>query len=215
MTFMTFMMMIIACSALMLLDAPALAEKPVVATAVRAQHLELPRMTGLELPPPGPPLGDPQIPTGFFGCWIGTPVKFDTILPALEPASLYRLRRVTKCYLPGRIKTQEYTLELTPKHRLLNTVLSFLSLGSHSAQVAQENTAVHGLAPRQIYSRGMLTLNLTESSLLKFPQTTQATVVDEEVATLVDPDHVAIVGRAFLTGAGTRSVGTWHADLHH
>lgn len=210
------LMMIIACSVLILLDSSACAGEPLFPTVpAHAQYLELPKLTGLELPPLDPPLKQPPIPTGFLGCWVGAPVKFDTILPALDPTSLYRLRRITKCYLPGRIATQEFTLELTPNHRVLDAVLSFLSLGSHHAEVAQEKTAVYALAPNQIYSRGTLTLRLTASSLFKFPQAIQATIVDEEVATLVDPDHVAIVGRAFLTGAGARSVGTWHADLHH
>jgi hypothetical protein len=60
-----------------------------------------------------------------------------------------------------------------------------------------------------------LTLNLTAASLLQFPHSSPATVVDEEVATLVDPDNLTIAGRTFLTGPGPHSVGTWHADFHH
>jgi hypothetical protein len=210
------LLMIIACSFLVLLDSAALAGEPVFPTApAGAHHLELPKLAGLKIPPLTPPLAQPQIPTAFFGCWVGNPRKFDTVLPAFDVASLYRLRQITKCYLPGGIQTQEFTLELTPKYRVLDVVLSFLSLGSHGAQVTQEKTGVYAATATQIYSRGTLTLNLTAASLLQFPQSSPATVVDEEVATLVDPDNLTIAGRTFLTGPGPHSVGTWHADFHH
>ena len=215
MTFMT-LIMIIACSLFVLLDSAALAGGPVSPTApAGAHHLELPKLTDLKIPPLAPPPGQLQIPTSFFGCWVGNPGKFDTVLPALDTNSLYRLRQITKCYKPSGIETQEFTLELTPKYRILDIVLGFLSLGSHGAQVAQEKTGVYAVTANQIYSRGMLTLNLTESSIIKFMQVTPQTVVDEEVATLVDPDHLTIAGRTFLTGPGPHSIGTWHADFHH
>lgn len=210
------LMMIIACAVFALLGAPVLASEPRFLPApAGTQHLELPKLSGLEPPPHAPACEQPQIPTVFFGCWVGTPQKFDTVLPALETNSPYRLRRVTKCYLPGRIETREFTLELTPRHRMLDAVLSFLSLGSHGATVKREKTDLYALAPNQIYSRGTLTLELTASSLFKFPQSKPQTLVDEELATLVDPDNLSITGRVFLTGAGARSVGIWHADFHH
>jgi hypothetical protein len=210
------LMTIIACSLLMLLDSTVLAEEPVFSTAPAGAHrLELPKLTDLKIPPLAPPLAQPQIPTAFFGCWIGNPRKFDTVLPARDVGSLYRLRQVTKCYMPSGIQTQEFTLELTPRYRMLDVVLGFLSLGSHGAQVAQENTGVYAVTANQIYSRGTLTLNLTAASLVQFSQSTPATVVEEEVATLADPDHLTIAGRTFLTGPGPHSVGTWHADFHH
>ncbi len=210
------LMMIIACSLLVLLDSAALAGEPVFPTApAGAHHLELPKLTDLKIPPLAPPLVQPQIPTAFFGCWVGNPRKFNKVLPAPDVASLYRLRQVTKCYMPTGIQTQEFTLELTPRYRMLDTVLGFLSLGSHGAQVTVEKTGVYAVTANQIYSRGTLTLNLTAASLVQFPQSSPATVVDEEVATLVDPDNLTITGRTFLTGPRPHSVGTWHAEFHH
>jgi len=207
---------IVACAVWLLLGSSALAGEPAPPTAPpRTPLLELPRLTDLELPTIGPPLVQPQIATGFFGCWMGTPREFDAVLPAPAVGSLYRLRHVTKCYLPGRIETREFAVELTPKHRILDAVLSFLSLGSHGAEVERETTDVYGITANQIYSRGTLTLELTAGSLFEFPHPTRETIVDEEIATLIDPDNVSIVGRAFLTGPGARSVGTWHADFHH
>jgi hypothetical protein len=210
------LMMIIACSLLILLDSVALAGSPVFPTApAGAHHLELPKLTDLKIPPLAPPLAQPQIPIDFFGCWVGNPRKFDTVLPAPGVDSLYRLRKITKCYMPSGIQTQEFTLELTPRYRMLDVVLGFLSLGAHGAQVAQENTGVYAVTADQVYSRGTLTLNLTAASLLQFPHSSPATVVDEEVATLVDPDDLTIAGRTFITGPAPHSVGTWHADFHH
>jgi hypothetical protein len=210
------LMMIIGCTLLVLLGSPVLASEPWFPAALAdPPRLELPKLTSLELPPLALPREQLQIPTVFFGCWVGNPAKFDTVLPALNTDSPYRLRRITKCYFPGRIETREFTLELTPRHRMLDTVLNFLSLGSHGATVEGEKTDIYALAPKQIYSRGTLTLELTASSLFKFPQSRPQTVVDEELATLVDPDNLSITGRVFLTGAGARSVGTWHADFHH
>jgi hypothetical protein len=177
--------------------------------------LELPRLAGLDLPAVGEPLAQPQIPTGFFGCWSGRPRKFESVVPATNTDSLYRLDRVTKCYAPNAIETRQFLLALTPRNPTLTAILEFLNLGHHEAEVEREETRIYALAPNQIYSRGTLKLELSTASLFKFPKSKRYILVDEEIATLVDPDNLTVVGRAFLTGTESRSVGTWHADFHH
>jgi hypothetical protein len=81
-------------------------------------------------------------------------------------------------------------------------------------EVRTQKTEIYEIVSDQVYSRGTLTLESTESSLFEFPRSTLKTIVDEEVATLVDPDALSIIGRVFVTGAGTHSVATWHADFH-
>ncbi len=207
---------IFACIVSLILGSAALArDNAYPVSSPPSTLLKLPQLTDLEVPSVGPPLDEPRIAITFFGCWMGTPGKFDSILPGSSANSLYRLHRVTKCYLPGQVRTQEFALELAPKHRILRAILSFLSLASYNAAVQSEKSNVYKVTPNQVYSRGTLTMQLTESSLFKFPTSTTETVVDEEVATLLNPDTLSVVGRTFLTGTEARSVGTWHAELHH
>jgi hypothetical protein len=207
---------IIACSVWMLLASSVLGgELGVPEAPPAAQRLELPKMTDLEIPPIGPPLAEPRVPPAFFGCWMGTPRYFDAVASASATNATYKLSRVTKCYLPSRIETREFALERSPKHRFFNAVLSFLGLASHHVQIRAQKTEIYQIIADQVYSRGTLTVEFTEGSLFQFPRSSLETIVDEEVATLVDPDTLSIVGRVFVTGAGTRSVGTWRADFHH
>jgi hypothetical protein len=209
-------MTILVCAIWMLLGSPLFGSGPVVPIAPLAtQRLELPRMTDLELPPLGPPLADPQIPPAFFGCWMGTARHFDAVASASPVDPTYKLSRITKCYLPGRIETREFALEQPPKHRIFHAVLSFMGLASRHLQVRAQKTEIYEIIADQVYSRGTLTVELTESALFEFPRSSLETIVDEEVATLVDPDTLSIIGRAFVTGAGARTVGTWSAQFHH
>jgi hypothetical protein len=207
---------IIACSVWVLLASSALGGEIGVPTApMAAQHLELPRITGLEIPPIGAPIAEPQIPPAFFGCWAGTPRHFDAVPSASATNTTYKLSRVTKCYLPSRIETREFALERSREHRFFYAVLSFLGLASHHVQIRTQKTEIYAMVADQVYSRGTLTLELTQSSLFELPRSTVETLVDEEVATLVDPDTLSIIGRAFVSDGGTYTVGSWSADFHH
>jgi hypothetical protein len=207
---------ILACAVWLLLGLPAFGGELGVPTAGSStQRLELPKMTDLQIPSIGPPLADPRIPPPFFGCWMGTPQYFDTVPSVSATTEPYKLVRVTKCYMPSRIETHEFELKKTPKHRIFNAVLSFLGLASRHVMVRAQKTEIYGIIPDQVYSRNIMTLELTESSLFQFPRSSLETVVDEEVATLVDPDNISIDGRAFVTSDGMRTVAIWKADLRH
>jgi hypothetical protein len=177
--------------------------------------IRLPRLIDAELPATGTPLAEPHIASGFFGCWEGNPGEFASIIGASGANAPFGLSRVVKCYLPGQIETQEYDLEFAPRHPILDKILRVLGLSSRRVRVKEARTDVYEVSANQVYSRGTMKLEVTEGSLFKWPRATQHTVLDEELATLVNPDLVSISGRAFVTAASRRSVGIWSADLHH
>lgn len=179
-----------------------------------ARSLELPKLTGLGAPKAGPPLAAPQLPSSIFGCWSGDPEHFDAVLPGPVTGAPYRLHRVTKCYFPDRVKTQEFGIELIPAHRTVDSALGIMNLRSQNFVVGPEKTDFFAITPHQIYSRDTITVTVNTSSIVELTHGTAVTLVDEELATLVDPDHLSIEGRVFLNNHGTRSVGTWHADFH-
>ncbi|HLW69101.1 MAG TPA: hypothetical protein VKS22_00610 [Candidatus Binataceae bacterium] len=180
-----------------------------------AETLRLPRLIHTEIPATGAPIAEPKIASGFFGCWVGDPGKFSAIVGVSGRDSPSKLGRVVKCYMPGRIETEEFNLELVTRYPRWNKILSVVGLGYRRVRVKEARTAVYKTNANQIYSRGTMKLELTESSLFKWPRTTQRAVVDEEVATLVNPDLVLIAGRVFVSAAQGRSVGVWSAKLHH
>jgi hypothetical protein len=177
--------------------------------------LRLPQLVDAEVPTDGVPIAQPQIASGFFGCWEGDPGEFTSIIGASGRDSVFTLGRVVKCYMPGGIETQEFNLELVSRYQRLSKILRLLGLGYRRVRVKEARTAVYQVNATQIYSRGTMKLELTESSLFKWPRTTLRSVTDEEVATLVNPDSVLIAGRAFVRAAEGPSVGIWSANLHH
>jgi hypothetical protein len=191
----------------------ALAEVPAVPGF--AGTLALPRLIDAEVPASGTPIVQPRIASGFFGCWEGNPGEFASVIGASGQDSPAALRRVVRCYMPGQIETQEFDLDLVSRNPICDKILRAMSLGYRRVRVKEASTNVYRVNTNQVYSRGTMKLELTESSLFKLPRTTQHTVVDEEVATLVNPDLVLIAGRAFVTTAEGPSVGIWSADFHH
>jgi hypothetical protein len=190
----------------------ALAEVP--AAPDLAGTLALPRLIDAEVPETGTPITQPRIASGFFGCWEGNPGEFASVIGASSEDSPAALRRVVRCYLPGQIETQEFDLELVSRHPICDKILRIMSVGYRRVRVKEASTNVYRVNANQVYSRGTMKLELTESSLFKWPRTTQHTVVDEEVATLLNPDLVLIAGLAFVSTAKGLSVGIWSADLH-
>jgi hypothetical protein len=191
---------ICACPACLALGPPAaLAEVPPARDFPGT--LALPRLIDAEVPETGTPITQLRIASGFFGCWEGNPGEFASVIGASGEDSPGALRRVVRCYLPGQIETQEFGLELVSRHPICDKVRRVLSLGYRRVRVKEASIKVYRVNANQVYSRGTMKIELTESSLFKWPRTMQHTVVDEEIATLVNPDLVLIAARAFVTTA--------------
>jgi hypothetical protein len=218
----------------MLLILPTSPREALIPHQVADGNIELPQLSGLNVPAGGQSMVSPQIASAFFGCWAGIPGRFDSISGAPGPGALSALRRVALCYLPSRIETDQFDLELEQRHATLHRVLRVIGLAHLQVRIVRASADIYETSERQIHSRGALTLEIAQSSLFSFGSTSRVTVIDEEVATLVGADVLSIVGRTFLInyrpglpsypsevaeqsrspGARALSVGTWHADLH-
>ena len=191
----------------------ATAESPSAGEPVTT--IQLPQLMDAEIPANGTPIAEPRIASGFFGCWEGKPGGFTAIIGPGGVDAPSGLRRVVKCYMPGQVETQQFDLEFSSRHPVLDAIFHELGLSSRSIRVKEAKTEVYEVSANQVYSRGTMTIELTEGSLFKWPRTTQHPVVDEEVATLVNPDLISIAGRAYLRARDRPAVGVWSADLHH
>ncbi len=183
-------------------------------TVPRPPSLTLPKLTEPELRPPRANR-ELEIPAAFFGCWEGNPTGFDQVMA--DPATRYstRFRRIVFCYNQHSIVVPEIDLRIIKREGVIDFILSHLGLGYVRSRFVNATSDVFKVTDTQVLSRTVVTLEVTESWIYKFPSTHRRTVIDEELATIDRPNSMLVSGRQFFGAAGHRAVASWHTSFRH
>jgi len=69
--------------------------------------LDLPKLTGPDLPPAPPVLEKPRIPSPFLGCWSGKPIGFDSVISSPGSFTLGSPGKIVFCYRQDHIDVRD------------------------------------------------------------------------------------------------------------
>jgi hypothetical protein len=186
---------------------------PVSPPTTESQPLELPPLTGPQLPPAPPALESPVIPTGLLGCWEGNPGKFDTLGTDAGIVGIGTPGKIVFCYYENRIDIPEADVIINPKGRVLD-VLLHLGLGFSTYKAHGVSTDIFSVTQSSIHARTQLDIVMTEHWLYVIPSHTDEPSQVDEFFTLKSPDTALIQAQQVIFLNGLKMWGTWHGDFH-
>jgi hypothetical protein len=175
--------------------------------------LELPILTGPQLPLPPPTLTLPEVPSPFLGCWEGNPGAFDTVANDAGVVDIGAPGRIVFCYRHHSIEMPEAQIKIGVKGHVLDVLLHLgLSFSTYKAQGV--STSVFAVTPTQIRARTTLVVIQTEHWLYVIPSRTEQPSEVDWLATLTAPDSTMVQGRQVIVTGGLRIWGAWHGTFH-
>ena len=96
--------------------------------------LELPVLTGPQLPPPPATLPLPDVPSPFLGCWEGNPGSFDTLATDVGIVGIGAPGRIVFCYHHHSIDVPEAKVTIGMKGHVLDWLIHFgLAFSTYNA----------------------------------------------------------------------------------
>ncbi len=175
--------------------------------------LDLPILSGPQLPPPPPTLTLPEVPSPFLGCWEGDPGAFDTVATDAGVVDIGAPGRIVFCYRHHSIDVPEAEVTIGVKGHVLDWLLH-LGLGFSTYKAQGVSTSVFAVTPTEIRARTTLVVTQTEHWLYVIPsRTEQPSEVDWRV-TLTAPDVTIVQGRQVIVTSGLKIWGAWHGTFH-
>jgi len=123
--------------------------------------------------------------------------------------------RIVFCYRTDHVEVPEAGIYFGPSDWVKDIALH-LGLGITTVTIDPRliTTSIYQITGTQIHARTFIPMYVTERLFYLLPVTSQQTLVDEELATLIDPDTILVQARQALDLPGMHSVRMWHADFH-
>jgi hypothetical protein len=182
-------------------------------TAPDQSSLELPILTGPQLPPAPAALPLPEVPSPFLGCWEGNPGSFDTVATDVGMVDIGAPGRIVFCYYHHSIDVPEAKIAIGFKGHALD-LLIHLGLGFSTYKAHGVSTSVFAITPTQIRARTTLVIVQTEHWLYVIPSHTDQPCEVDWQATLTAPDTTVVQGRQIIFTSGLKMWGAWHGTFH-
>src|SRR5580700_12217713 len=113
-------------------------------TAPDQSSLELPILTGPQLPPAPAALPLPEVPSPFLGCWEGNPGSFDTVATDVGMVDIGAPGRIVFCYYHHSIDVPEAKIAIGFKGHALD-LLIHLGLGFSTYKAHGVSTSVFAI----------------------------------------------------------------------
>jgi hypothetical protein len=177
--------------------------------------LGLPALLGPTLPAAPPVLQKPEVPSPFLGCWTASPDKFDSVVSSFGGVTVGSPGKIVFCYRADHIEVPEAEISFSAGDWIKN-VAFHLGLGVTTATIDPQGitTSIYEITDTQIHARTFIPMDVTERLLYLLPITKRQTLVDEELATLINSDTILLQARQELDIRGMQSVRMWHAEFH-
>jgi hypothetical protein len=195
-------------------ESPSL-RPPVAVPGVQGDKsvLELPTLTGPQLPPPPPAIEQPEIPAVFLGCWEGDPGGYDWVRTGFGIVAVGSPGKITFCYSPHQITVPQADIRISVGGRALDW-LAHLGLGFSTYTAHGISTSIFAITQTRMRGRTDLVIDHTDHWFYLLPvHDAQGSCVDW-IATAQGNDEVHVKAAQVVYAYGTKMWGEWHAVFH-
>ncbi|HKV53691.1 MAG TPA: hypothetical protein VJN94_03525 [Candidatus Binataceae bacterium] len=178
-----------------------------------SNSLELPQLSGPQLPPAPPPLAAPEVPSALLGCWEGNPGKFDSIQTDTGLVDIGAPGKIIFCYTHSGIEVPEADVAISAKGRALDLVYH-LGLGFSTFKAHGIRTDILAVTQTTIRARMELDIVQTDHWLYLIPSHADQPSQVDEVFTLESDDTALVRAEQVIFLNGLKMWGTWHGVFH-